>query len=646
MHKIVRFSIIILLLLLLLFIGEAILVIANEEKTAGISMPVTPFGKPLDVILILDQSGSMLESDKSNVRVSAAGFLVEYLASFQSEYFDHRMGVVNFGTSAPQEYSLAPVHLTADGIETVKGKIVPMNLGNTNVLAAFQESRRLFDSVADERPRKKVVVLFTDGEPDINGVTPAVQLFPEIISYFRNNLSDVTLYVVGVDERNAFWDKDRPFWEEIASSRTIRLEGFDETELKKTYAGIVVASFSDEKIEWFETPEADIEVEPYLESMNVVLLKGSPDTRITVENPQGYAFDAENVEGATDNEAYTILGFKDPMPGKWRYMVSGLGKATIGFNKIPIKVRMVFPGPKAAYPRGRPMKIVASFSKLDGTEVKEQAGVPLFPGATLTYPDGDKLDIKLVRIGTGIYESEETVVPEKTGKHSLRLYLKGGPVISETVNELDVRDLPYAAFDGMQERYERNKPIAVRAVVLLAGERVTDLKSIFPDDDPRSVMYFVFDKVPEGSTVEAGKAQFMEPDEAGVFTAREPVRLEKEGEYLLRLVLCGKLATGEKYTSIPEYLKIYVKKSRSDILILFFVILGSIAGGLLLLWFLWHYTRPVISGELVVTLNGEPIPLKGGKFVTVRGTAKIYAEEIERDKNEKGGKGSVRIGKG
>lgn len=594
----------------------------------GVAVPVTPFGKPLDVVLVIDQSGSMLESDKSNVRVAAARFLTEYLASFRSEYFDHRMGVVNFGTIAPPEYAVAPTQLTSEGIVKVNEKIIPLNLGNTNVLAAFQEVKRLFESVADEVPRKKVVVLFTDGEPDIDNVTPASQLFPDIIAYFRNNLADTTLYVVGIDERNAFWGTDLPYWEQIAPGRAIKLERFDETELKKTYANIIAASFSDEKIEWFESTEADIEVEPYLESMNVVLLKGSPDARITVGDPDGNLFHAENVEGSVDNEAYTILNFRDPAPGTWRYEVSGAGKATIGFNKIPVKVRMLFPDPKSGYPRCRPLKILATFSRLDGTEVKEQAGVPLFPGATVTFPGGERMDVKLDALGRGVYESEETIYPEEAGTYAIRLYLKGGPIISETISELEVRDIPYAVYEGMNEVYGRNQSVTLKASMYLGGEKVEEPKSLFPDEDPRSIMYFVFDEVPEGSGITLGKAFWMEPGEGGVFRAREPVRLDREGDYLIRLVLAGKLANGEQYKSIPEYLRIKAKKTTADLLRLIFIILGSMIGASLLAWLAWHFTRPVISGELTITIDGEPVPIAGGGYITVRGSKTIYAYDL------------------
>lgn len=58
--------------------------------------------KAFDIFLVLDQSGSILTTDAQELRIQAAKYFVDYFASFSRQDSQNRIGLVNFGTEAPE----------------------------------------------------------------------------------------------------------------------------------------------------------------------------------------------------------------------------------------------------------------------------------------------------------------------------------------------------------------------------------------------------------------------------------------------------------------------------------------------------------------------------------------------------------------
>lgn len=133
--------------------------------------------KPLDIVLVLDQSGSMAYDFKGNstkkdenrrqyAMKQAVKTFIEKVKEQYSDQGNHQMAIVTFADNAKQLIGWTAVDN--------KGKSALINAidrlpgnppeGATNVGAGMQEAQKLMNSKTDAN-RQKIVIVFTDGVP-------------------------------------------------------------------------------------------------------------------------------------------------------------------------------------------------------------------------------------------------------------------------------------------------------------------------------------------------------------------------------------------------------------------------------------------------------------------------------------------------
>ena len=137
----------------------------------------TVSAKPLDIVLVLDQSGSMAydfngENTQDNTArrqyamKQAVDAFIAKVGEQYSEQGDHRMAIVTFNDSATQLVGWTAVDTS--GKETLTRAINELRQepeGATNVGAGMQEAQTLMNSAKNGADRQKVVIVFTDGVP-------------------------------------------------------------------------------------------------------------------------------------------------------------------------------------------------------------------------------------------------------------------------------------------------------------------------------------------------------------------------------------------------------------------------------------------------------------------------------------------------
>ena len=136
---------------------------------------------PLDIVLVLDQSGSMAynfngDSTSTNserrqyaMKQAVNNFIDQVAGKYDAEKADHRISIVTFGSNASVLQSWTDVD--SSGETTLQNKINELPerpSGATNAGAGMQQAVSLINSAGSAEGRSQVVIMFTDGVPTTN----------------------------------------------------------------------------------------------------------------------------------------------------------------------------------------------------------------------------------------------------------------------------------------------------------------------------------------------------------------------------------------------------------------------------------------------------------------------------------------------
>lgn len=185
---------------------------SNGDGTYTITMTAQATGTtttkavPMDIVLVLDQSGSMKDSFGNGTRQSAMkeavnSFIGEVAAKYSTEA-DHRMAIVTFGTNADPLVGWTAVD--SDGATKLTGKISSLPedpSGATNVGEGMELAKNLTGNDAytgNNTDRQKTVIVFTDGVP-MTKTRFNVDVANKALEIAQNMKNDgVSIYTIGV----------------------------------------------------------------------------------------------------------------------------------------------------------------------------------------------------------------------------------------------------------------------------------------------------------------------------------------------------------------------------------------------------------------------------------------------------------------
>ena len=162
---------------------------------------------PMDIVLVLDQSGSMAYNFKgnstSNNKARRQYAMKEAVISFIDEVADknadHRMAIVTFSDDA--ETLAGWTAVDKDGEATLISKISGLTdtpSGATNVEAGMAETQSLMSNAPTGENRQKTVIVFTDGVPTTSSDFDTKVANNAISAAKDMKADDVTIYTVGI----------------------------------------------------------------------------------------------------------------------------------------------------------------------------------------------------------------------------------------------------------------------------------------------------------------------------------------------------------------------------------------------------------------------------------------------------------------
>ena len=196
---------------------------ANADGSYKIRMEAFTTGKvttttsttPVDVVLVLDQSGSMAYDFNGNstnndtsrrqyaMKQAVNQFIGAVADKYDAEKSDHRISIVTFGSDASVLQGWTPV--SQDGKKTLQGEITGLPStpsGATNVGDGMKQAETLMGSgynyTGSNTTRQKVVVVFTDDVPTTQSDFNTTVANTAIKSAKALKDSGATVYSVGI----------------------------------------------------------------------------------------------------------------------------------------------------------------------------------------------------------------------------------------------------------------------------------------------------------------------------------------------------------------------------------------------------------------------------------------------------------------
>ncbi len=160
----------------------------------------------MDIVLVLDQSGSMADDFGNGTRqsamIAAVNSFIGEVADKYSTDADHRMAIVTFGSDAAELVNWTAVD-PAGATELTRSisNLPPKPEGATNVGAGMQMAKNLMDSDAytgGNTDRQKTVIVFTDGVPTTETDFSITVANTAIDAAKRMKGNGVIIYTVGI----------------------------------------------------------------------------------------------------------------------------------------------------------------------------------------------------------------------------------------------------------------------------------------------------------------------------------------------------------------------------------------------------------------------------------------------------------------
>jgi uncharacterized protein (TIGR03503 family) len=279
-------------------------------------------GNKLDVILMLDSSGSMLKTDPKGLRYEGAKILFSFLTE------SDRLGIVQFAGDAKvvQELEYFSPSKIEESVSRIKA------IPNEGVFTDIAQGVKVASELLDKAPRtdtQRLIVLLSDGksEPD-PAVSPAfartLQLIHEILPDVKSR--EAKIFTLALSK-----EADRAFLAEVATA-TDGLSWYTQTpeEIHTSFGELFLAVKRPQVVSQTGrgfSIDADVDEATFY-------INHEPDAKLTLLSPKDESMTAERHPDYVTwftGQNFDVITVKEPDLGDWRVTGSTLedGFATV-----------------------------------------------------------------------------------------------------------------------------------------------------------------------------------------------------------------------------------------------------------------------------------------------------------------------------
>ena len=437
-------------------VGLFLITLGTPAATAGI-----------DVLLVMDSSGSMKKTDPKYLRIPAAKLFISLLNS------DDRAGIISFSDGG---YSL--INLTYIDSEEKKRSLLDAadritSTGMfTNLHAALQSAGEQLIGSKDDT-REKIIILMSDGVMDVGDPEEDNKLLDSIDADLSVQLEDNNIKVYTV----AFTDQSDTILLQRVAKRT---GGFYNLARSDKDLHVIFSSI----FESLKAPDMlpmsknSFTIDDSVNEVTIVATKISPDTIIKIGAPNGEKYSHTTELTGTDwfvSDTFDMITITRPVSGTWEIFFS-TEKNNKAYIITDLKLGTNFDQLYSTF--GEPLNIELWLEK-EGQKITEKTILDtLEVRIELTSPNGNLQKLKPFHKDGGVYVRR--IAPFTPGNYQMKIVVDGKTFAREKVFVFNVADTKESKEDikHASEKAKKNKEAEARKK---ASEQEPDIEIEWSD---------------------------------------------------------------------------------------------------------------------------------------------------------------------
>jgi hypothetical protein len=305
----------------------------------------------IDIILLIDCSPSTKFTDPNNIRIQGARYFLEHLEETKSDRVTIRAGFANFGNDLGKIIPLGP--LRADLSKSIRVEIIPF----TDFRPPLKFARDEFRDKSDKSSKSKVVILFTDGSPQLTNrtlssrekkqyfsgkkiKTDSTRYQNQKLNQLVQELKDMGTEIFVVARGKSL--KDIDLWKEFVTPDNYLFIKTDEDVMEK-FQKLWRKISGDRTIETTINEKEhvkNVSIQPYLEKIVFSFLKSKKNVKISLFNPGGRRIQPNR--GGKPGDHYEIYSIYDPgWSNPWQIKIVG-GEARLNITRLLPRLEVDF----------------------------------------------------------------------------------------------------------------------------------------------------------------------------------------------------------------------------------------------------------------------------------------------------------------
>ena len=414
----------------------------------------------IDVVLVVDSSGSMKKTDPQSLRIPAAKLFISLLDD------SDRAGLISFSDKGYPLISLTHVDSEENRDKLFKAvdRISSDGL-HTNLYDALYKGLSVLSS--DRRKDStQFIIIMSDGMMDVGNPDEDRRLLDKMKNELAALLEgeEVKVYAIAFTEQS-----DRLLLEKISK----QTGGFYNLALTDKDFHLIFSSIFEslKRPDMLPMSNNGFLVDGSIEEVTIVATKGSPETKIQINAPDGQHYTnkgkATGIEWFVSN-SFDMITVEKPAGGRWEILFSS-GENNKAYIITNLKLQTNFEQLYSTF--GDPLEIKIWLEK-EGTTIAEQNVLDKIDiYVELTGPDGKTSKLTPFSKEEGIFVRK--VAPFTPGNYKLRIVAHGNTFEREKAFVFNVADAIESKADILAER-EKKKNAEKQSEIEPGDDNIAD----------------------------------------------------------------------------------------------------------------------------------------------------------------------------